>query len=66
MAYITDAQSRPFMSFAAVAAGFKALGYQLRYGRMLSVLGQMSDAQLKQVGITRSDIPAYAAKLVAR
>ncbi|MBU2981495.1 DUF1127 domain-containing protein [Lentibacter algarum] len=33
--------------------------------RMMSVLSSMSDYQLKQIGISRSDIPNYAEVLVA-
>nr|WP_282120660.1 DUF1127 domain-containing protein [Ruegeria atlantica] len=32
---------------------------------MLSTLSSMSDHQLAQIGISRSDIPEYAAKLMA-
>ncbi|WP_259650477.1 MULTISPECIES: DUF1127 domain-containing protein [Roseobacter] len=32
--------------------------------RMLSTLSSMSDHQLAQVGISRSDIPKYAATLM--
>jgi len=66
MAYIADSGSRPFLSFAAVAEGLKSLNHKLKYGRMMSVLSQMSDAQLDQIGINRSDIPAHAEKLISR
>jgi len=33
--------------------------------RMLSTLSKMSDAQLAQIGIQRSDIPQYAKTLMA-
>ncbi|WP_366142120.1 DUF1127 domain-containing protein [uncultured Roseobacter sp.] len=33
--------------------------------RMLSTLSSMSDHQLAQIGISRSDIPRYAEKLMA-
>ncbi|MGB7318160.1 MAG: hypothetical protein WBC85_09365 [Planktotalea sp.] len=38
----------------------------LKHGRMMSVLSNMSDAQLSQIGITRADIPAYAKTLLER
>lgn len=46
------------------AAGFKRFIANVQVGRMRSVLNQMSDSQLETVGITRSEIDAYAAKLV--
>ncbi len=33
--------------------------------RMCSVLSRMSDEQLRDIGITRQEIPAYAAKLTS-
>ena len=42
-------------------AAFKAL----QMARMLSTLSNMSDHQLAQIGISRSEIPAYAEKLMA-
>jgi len=41
--------------------GLKAL----QMARMLSTLGNMSDYQLAQIGVSRSDIPEYAKKLMA-
>lgn len=37
----------------------------LQMARMLSTLANMSDHQLAQIGIQRSDIPKYADKLMA-
>ncbi len=37
----------------------------LQMARMLSTLSSMNDHQLAQIGISRSDIPEYAAKLMA-
>ncbi len=37
----------------------------LQMARMLSTLSKMSDDQLAQIGISRSNIPEYAAKLMA-
>ena len=48
-------------SFGAKAhAALKAL----QMGRMLSTLSNMSDYQLAQIGISRSDIPKYAETLM--
>jgi len=37
----------------------------LQMARMLSTLSNMSDYQLAQIGISRSDIPKYASTLMA-
>ncbi|MEL6523948.1 MAG: DUF1127 domain-containing protein [Pseudomonadota bacterium] len=37
----------------------------LQMARMMSSLSNMSDHQLAQIGISRSDIPNYAEKLMA-
>lgn len=37
----------------------------LQMARMLSTLSNMSDYQLAQIGISRSDIPKYAETLMA-
>lgn len=46
---------------AKAHAGLKAL----QMARMLSTLSSMSDHQLAQIGISRSDIPKYAETLMA-
>ncbi|WP_282170068.1 DUF1127 domain-containing protein [Ruegeria atlantica] len=46
---------------ATANAAFKAL----QTARMLSTLSNMNDHQLAQIGISRSDIPEYTAKLMA-
>lgn len=38
----------------------------LQTARMLSTLSNMSNEQLAQIGISRSDIPTYAKTLMAR
>ncbi|WP_299784641.1 DUF1127 domain-containing protein [uncultured Marivita sp.] len=43
----------------------KAALKALQMARMLSTLSHMSDYQLAQIGISRSEIPAYAEKLMA-
>ena len=45
---------------AKAHAGLKAL----QMARMLSTLSSMSDHRLAQIGISRSDIPKYAATLM--
>ena len=36
----------------------------VQHGRLMKVLCELSDEQLKAIGITRQEIPAYAHKLV--
>ncbi|MBT8458184.1 MAG: DUF1127 domain-containing protein [Boseongicola sp.] len=43
----------------------KAVLKTLQLARMISTLSSMSDHQLAQIGITRSDIPKYAEELMA-
>lgn len=66
MAYITTNEHRAFNPLRAVSEFLKSAVRAMQMGRMMSALSQMSDAQLDQIGITRSDIPAYAEKLLAR
>jgi uncharacterized protein YjiS (DUF1127 family) len=49
---------------AAVRRGLAAFVKQMQYSRMMSALAASSDLQLKSIGIKRSEIPRYAAKLV--
>lgn len=44
----------------ALAARTGAAVKRLQYTRMLSALNQLSDAQLRQIGLARKDIPARA------
>ena len=37
----------------------------VQIGRMISVLSNLTDTQLAEIGISRSGIPDYAAKLVS-
>ena len=37
---------------------------KLQYGRMCSVLNDMSDAQLEEIGISRREIPDYAWSMI--
>lgn len=43
----------------------KAALKAVQMARMHSTISHMSDFQLAQIGISRSDIPKYAAKLMA-
>lgn len=48
-------------ALAKAQAGLKAF----QMARMMSTLSSMNDRQLAQIGISRSDIPTYAEKLMA-
>ena len=48
---------------AIVRSKTASVVHTLQVARMMSVLSEMSDTQLAQIGITRSDIPRYAASL---
>ena len=56
---------------AVVRIGFKAMAkthsvlLTVQTARMMSVLSNMSDHQLDQIGISRADIPKYAETLMA-
>lgn len=55
------------ISFLAwIGATANAVLKTLQMARMLSTLSKMSDDQLAQIGISRSGIPEYAAKLMAK
>ena len=64
MAY-TTVTSQPIGIFSSIGAAFKSFVASAQHGRMLSVLSQMSDAELERIGITRADIPNYAEKLLS-
>ena len=51
--------------FQSILARFAAKSKALQMARMLSTLSNMSDYQLAQIGIQRSDIPQYARTLMA-
>jgi uncharacterized protein YjiS (DUF1127 family) len=69
----TSSLTRNAQSFLAALARFgrnvmakaKSGLRAVQMARMLSTLSKMSDAQLAMVGIQRSDIPRYAATLMA-
>jgi uncharacterized protein YjiS (DUF1127 family) len=55
-----------FLSILArIGAKAKSALNALQMARMLSTLSNMSDHQLAQIGIQRSDIPKYAETLMA-
>lgn len=65
-----DAASGPGFSWLAtivhrVRAGARSALRASQTGRMVSVLSGMSDEQLGQIGITRSQIGDYARELMA-
>lgn len=45
--------------------GLRGMVRSLQTARMMTVLANMSDHQLEQIGITRADIPVYAETLIA-
>ncbi len=45
-------------------AGATSLVKTMQTARMMSTLARMSDKQLEQIGISRSDIPRYAVGLI--
>lgn len=49
---------------ARFGRGAKSTLTTLQTARMMSVLSDMSDQQLAQIGISRSDIPEYAERLI--
>ncbi len=57
-------------SFVSILARVRAKAHSalksLQMARMLSTLANMSDHQLAQIGIQRSDIPKYAETLMAK
>lgn len=57
-----------FAGIAAIGARFRngtrSLLETMQIGRMMSVLSELSNVQLAEVGITRSEIPQYAARLI--
>lgn len=48
----------------AVGRGLTRAIRTVQMARMMSVLGQMSNEELRRIGITRQEIPAHAEKLV--
>ena len=64
MAY-TTVTSQPIGFFSSIGAAFKSFIASAQHSRMLSVLSQMSDAELELIGITRADIPDYTEKLLS-
>lgn len=54
-------RSRPL---ARLAAALGAAVKRLQCARMVTALGQLSDSQLAEIGIARSEIAAHAHRLV--
>ncbi|SLN74173.1 hypothetical protein ROA7450_04204 [Roseovarius albus] len=54
-----------FAFLAKVGAKAKTALKAFQKARMLSALSNLGDYQLAQIGISRSDIPKYAEKLMA-
>lgn len=73
MAFSTQITTADRGSFAAasiallgrIGAKAHAALRAVQMARMLSTLSKMSDHQLAQIGISRSDIPKYAETLMA-
>jgi uncharacterized protein YjiS (DUF1127 family) len=65
----TISLSKMAHSFVSILARIGAKAHSalksLQMARMLSTLANMSDHQLAQIGIQRSDIPKYAETLMA-
>ncbi|MFK7869221.1 MAG: DUF1127 domain-containing protein [Roseobacter sp.] len=61
--HIVSAVLVPFVRLGAFTNGIVRT---LQMGRMLSTLSSMNDEQLKQIGISRSEILPYAEKLMAK
>ncbi len=57
--------ARSIALLAMIGAKAHAALRALQMARMLSTLSNMSDYQLAQIGISRSDIPKYAETLMA-
>ena len=69
MVVSTQTHSHAFATPLAFLARFGAKAHAglkaLQMARMLSTLYSMSDHQLAQIGVSRSDIPKYAETLMA-
>ena len=65
-AYTPAGPPAPFLRRWATALG-RGLGAavkRLQYTRMIEALNHLTDAQLAEIELQRSDIPAYAHRLV--
>lgn len=61
---VQAALARGSLSVSSVSRGLGRASGQVQMGRMESVLNGLTDAQLRQIGITRKDIPEHAEFLV--
>lgn len=50
--------------FQRIGEYLQTLASSIEYAKAMQSLCSLSDAELKQLGITRSDIPTYAEKIV--
>ncbi len=48
---------------ASIGSAFRFGMVQMQQARMIRALNELPDNQLERIGINRSDIPGYAAKL---
>ena len=64
--YELDAPRRTVADGLLARIGHKLHSFlrTMQYGRMMQVMSQFSDENLKSLGITRSDIPRYARELI--
>lgn len=64
---VLDHHSGPFAhighKLARIGSAFRFGMVQMQQARMIRALNELPDNQLERIGIKRSDIPGYAAKL---
>jgi uncharacterized protein YjiS (DUF1127 family) len=68
---IQDHRTAPVALVVGLGAAFVRLGRwaggllrTIQTARMMQALSEMNDHELARIGITRADIPAYAASLI--
>lgn len=61
--HVSVAETTPFQRLAQWA---KQAGKSIQYSQMLRALALLDDSQLARLGIDRTDIPAYAHRLIYR
>lgn len=65
MPELLDRLFHALVSFATEIGRKGSTGVKfVQFGQMQSVLNRLSDQQLAQIGVRRSDIPAYARQLI--
>lgn len=55
---------RPAGFFKRIGDFFESIAMSVQYAKTMQALCNLSDDELAKLGITRSDIPQYAQKLV--